>query len=394
MAGCQGEGANPEGGTRVFTIAEEMAHVVWAERGEEETIIYYRSKRAGSDTLSEPVRVSSNRRAATHDQAPPQVAIGPDGTLYVAYLVQTEIEGRRFPASSIELVRSTDGGQSFEPAASPHEDVGFPTSHHFFDLAVGPDEAVYVAWLDGRARDAARRETVSAGSGGSGQHHDEESDLPGTEVRLARSEDQGRSFLPSVRIAMNSCECCRTSVAFAGRDTVYVAWRNIFGDQIRDMAFARSTDGGRSFEAEERLYPDNWRIEGCPHAGPQVSLASDRHLRAAWYTGKEERSGLYTLERGSGEEDGEAWPLIEEQPVSLVSMSGPAAGGNWIGWENARARTIHLGRWPAGQAAPEESTIFSAPGRFPWVDARGQHVALTWEGEGGVFLWTEHITPE
>ena len=48
------------------------------------------------------------------------------------------------------------------------------------------------------------------------------------------------------RVATDVCFCCKTGVATAPDGTVYVAWRHIYPPNLRDMAVARSTDGGRT----------------------------------------------------------------------------------------------------------------------------------------------------
>jgi hypothetical protein len=98
--------------------------------------------------------------AAPHDQAPPQLAVGPDGALYVVWQNNTHIEGRRFPASNLRFARSTDGGRSFEPAIFVNDDAnGPPSSHTFQDVAVAADGTIYVA---SRAGAQLRRSSVRA----------------------------------------------------------------------------------------------------------------------------------------------------------------------------------------------------------------------------------------
>src|SRR5690606_15200860 len=91
--------------------------------------------------------------AAPHDQAPPQVALGPDRAVYVVWQNNTEIPGRRFPASNLRFARSLDGGRTFEPAIFVNDDAhDIPASHTFQDIAVADDGTILVSWIDGRAR--------------------------------------------------------------------------------------------------------------------------------------------------------------------------------------------------------------------------------------------------
>ena len=101
---------------------------------------------------------------------------------------------------NLRFARSTDGGHTFEPAIFVNDDaLGLPSSHTFHDIAVADDGAIYVSWIDGRerARVEAERKASGAAHGGHGGHashgmHDPT--LPGSEVRVARSTDGGRSW--------------------------------------------------------------------------------------------------------------------------------------------------------------------------------------------------------
>lgn len=354
--------------TTAVELSGARVYVAWVAKDDSIANVYLaRLDRPGGSTFSHPVRVNDiPGDAAGHQQAPAQVAVAPDGTVYVAWLTQTDVPGRRFPASDIRLARSTDGGQTFEPAITVNEDSGFPTGHHFHNLAVGPDGTVYVSWLDTRERDRAQ----AAGSGaatmihasaqmGHGAHHagtsgpagpgkhtpEPKDDLPGTQVRVARSTDGGRSFGPSVVVAEGTCQCCRTALAISEDGTVYVAWRHIFGGITRDMALARSEDGGQTFSKPVRIHADGWMIDGCPHSGPSLTVDRDRNVHVAWYTGAPERAGLYyTVSRDGGASFEPAQALAKDVAVAQTSLATDEQGYTWIAWENPGEDCVCLTR--------------------------------------------------
>ncbi|MBD0319584.1 MAG: hypothetical protein ICV87_04575, partial [Gemmatimonadetes bacterium] len=157
-----------------------------------------------------PVRVNDvPGDAAPHEQAPAQVAVGPEGNVYVVWQNGREVPGRRFPASDLRLARSTDGGRTFAPAVTVNDDAGgLPSSHTFHDIRVAPDGAVYVSWLDSRRRDAYRAAHPSPASHG-GHGAPEDPATPQSEIRVARSTDGGRTFGASVVVDDGVCPCCR-----------------------------------------------------------------------------------------------------------------------------------------------------------------------------------------
>jgi len=241
--------------------------------------VYLARSDDGGASYAAPVRVNDiPGDAAPHAQAPAQVAVGPDGTVYVVWQNNTKIEGRRFPASDLRLARSTDGGRTFEPAVYVNDDAGGPpASHTFHDVAVLPDGTVRVAGVQGRAGAAAEAATHPAGHGGASPaaaggpaHHGGQGapDEPSSQIRVARSLDGGRTFGPSVVEAEQACPCCRTSLAVGPAGEVYLAWRAVFAGSIRDIVVARSDDGGRSFRPAIPVHDDGWRVPPLPPRRP------------------------------------------------------------------------------------------------------------------------------
>jgi hypothetical protein len=128
----------------------------------------------------------------------------------------------------------------------------------FADLAVGPDNTVYIVWLDERNKGASDSSSVYLATYRSG--------------RVSRN----------VEVASSTCPCCRPTVAVAGDGTVYVAWRQDEHD-LRDVAVASSQDHGRSFSPLRYVARDGWRLHGCPESGPALLVEGNR-LYVAWYT--------------------------------------------------------------------------------------------------------------
>jgi hypothetical protein len=86
------------------------------------------------------------------------------------------------------------------------------------------------------------------------------------------------------RVAADVCFCCKTGVATSPDGTVYIAWRHIYPPNLRDVAVARSTDGGRTFEAPVRVSEDGWAIDGCPDDGPSIGVDARGVVHVAWPT--------------------------------------------------------------------------------------------------------------
>ncbi|MBI5587480.1 MAG: exo-alpha-sialidase [Deltaproteobacteria bacterium] len=246
----------------------------WMREDGEKINIHVVSSNDGGKTFFAPVKVNGGLDNPTGLHASPSMALGPKGELYVAWTAARS--GAEF-AAEIRLARSTDGGATFAPSVRVNQETP-PSSRGFESMAVGPDGAVYIVWLDGREN----RHSVSS-------------------TYFARSVDGGKTFLKDRRIDTDSCPCCRTAVTVSPQGHIYAAWRKVFKGDIREIVVSRSTDGGADFTAPAVVGNDGWEIAGCPHRGPALAASGGSLLHVAWYTeGKETSPSVYTARSGDG----------------------------------------------------------------------------------------------
>lgn len=205
--------------------------------------------------------------------------------------------------------------------------------------------------------------------------------MAGPDIRVARSTDAGRTFGPSSIVASGACPCCRTSLAAGADGAVYVAWRHEFEGSVRDIVVARSGDGGATFGAPVRVHEDGWVFDGCPHAGPSIAVAGDGTLHVVWFTGAQQRPGVFhAVSRDGGRTFGAPNALAtgEFVPTSQVSLA-PVPDGVWVGYEeNAgdgpRIRVAHVG--PSG--VPRVTELDAPAGMLPALAAHGDALAVAW----------------
>jgi hypothetical protein len=324
--------------------------------------------------------------AATHEQAPAQVAVGKDGAVYVLWQNNVKVPGRRFPASDLRFARSTDGGRTFSPAITVNDDAGgVPSSHTFHDLAVAPDGTVWVSWLDSRARDAARAARPNpaqpaAATGQGHKHMGDDENLPPSEVRVAKSTDGGRTFGPEIVVDTAPCPCCRTTLAFGADGAVYVAWRKEYGGDVRDVVVAKLAAGASAFSPLVRVHADAWVFPACPHTGPSLAVDGRGRVHVGWYTGREGRQGLwYARSDDGGRSFGAPAALAvgPDVPPSQVALS--ADGGEvLVAWDD---RPAQGGRHVALARVTESGEMVrmeSVQGRIPALDAHAGGALLAW----------------
>jgi hypothetical protein len=161
-----------------------------------------------SFSASRTVRVQNYSTLATLDASAPgqfrmvpfgQLALGPGGTLYYVFPEIVGISGGERNVDVL-LIKSTDRGQSWSTPVVVNGDSAVPRDQFMPALAVGPDGAVHVAYLDTRRS----------------QQPDASTQIQ-LDVVYARSIDGGQSF----------SEVFLTDSAF---DASAIAWRAYSND--------------------------------------------------------------------------------------------------------------------------------------------------------------------
>jgi len=139
-------------------------------------------------------------------------------------------------------------------------------------------------------------------------------------------------------IATGVCFCCKTAVAVDSRGTVYAAWRHIFPESMRDIAFAKSTDEGRRFEPLVRVSDDKWQLNGCPEDGPTLAVDQAGMIHIAWATVVQDRGEQKALFYATSR-DGKTFSPRTRLPVTDGATPGhpqlalTADGGVAIVWD-------------------------------------------------------------
>jgi hypothetical protein len=194
----------------------------------------------------------------------PKLAFGPNGWVVISY---TQPLSKPY-TGEIRMLRSTDGGASFSPPFTVHQDRQLIT-HRFESIAFDATGALHTLWIDKRDLEAAARKGEGA--------------YAGAAIYRNVSDDGGRTFGPDTKLADHSCECCRIALAPAPHGGLAVMWRHVFDANVRDHAFATIAAGGKSASGVQRASFDEWKIDACPHHGPGLSRASNGGYHAVWF---------------------------------------------------------------------------------------------------------------
>lgn len=222
--------------------------------------------------LSKPVAVNKKAEPVSAEgENRPKIALGARGEIYVTW---TRPLAKPY-TGSIRFARSLDGGKTFSVPITVHHDRAVIT-HRFDSLAVDGKGRILVAWIDKRDLEAAKA-----------RHQP----YLGAAVYYAWSDDRGASFEKEKKLADQSCECCRIAIARTAGGKVAVFWRAVYGDNIRDHAFAILEHGKTPVPARATF--TGWHIAGCPHHGPGLAMAADGTAHGVWFSAKDDRPTIW-----------------------------------------------------------------------------------------------------
>ncbi|HET7662174.1 MAG TPA: exo-alpha-sialidase [Rhodanobacteraceae bacterium] len=236
---------------------------LWVVSVKGEHVVLRHSDDAGQ-TLSAPVIVNAKPESiSASGENRPKIALGPQGDIYVSW---TEPLAKPY-TGRIRFARSTDGGKHFSAPITVHHDRAVIT-HRFGTMAVDTKGRILIAWIDKRDLAAARAKGKS---------------YRGAAVYYAWSDNRGASFTLEQKLADHSCECCRIAMARAADGGIGIFWRSVYPGDIRDHTYAEWKNG-RISEAPARATDTQWKIAGCPHQGPGLTIASDGTRHGVWFS--------------------------------------------------------------------------------------------------------------
>lgn len=214
-------------------------------------------------SLSEPMLVNSVAEPIyAEGENRPKIGFGPHDEIYVSWS-----QPRAKPWTGfVRFARSLDGGKHFETPLTVQHDRQEIT-HRFDAMAVDGKGRIVMAWIDKRDLEVA-----------TAKHQP----YLGAAVYYSWSNDDGASFVPEHKLVDQSCECCRIALAKTPDGQIAAFFRNIYGDNIRDHAYAVLDVNGQPSHVERATY-SQWHIAGCPHHGPGLAIGHDGVRHAVWY---------------------------------------------------------------------------------------------------------------
>lgn len=302
---------------------------------------------------------TANDRIAAEGESRPKIAFGPRGQMVVAW---TQPLARPY-TGEIRLISSADGGRSFAPPITVHEDRQVIT-HRFEAVRFDAYGRLHVLWIDKRDAERARA---------AGQAY------RGAAVYRSVSLDGGRSFLGDQCLAEHACECCRIALAEDRRGLVAL-WRHVFAPNHRDHAFARIPEGPACL-TPVRATHDEWALDACPHHGPALTPDREGGFHLVWFG---HRAGVAAVRLGRLRSDGQPRPEVIELPDDTAEHADLTSNSRHVVlvWRGLSGSTPVVRAWVSSDDGRhfEAREVARAAGRtdHPRLLASEEGIWLVW----------------
>jgi hypothetical protein len=253
------------------------------------TDVYVAVSRDAARSFGPPVRVNDvPGQVRANGEQPPRIVLTPRPGVDPALTVVWTAKGKS--GTRLVFARSDDGGASFG-SSDTLADTDTAGNRGWHNVVADSSGRVHTIWLD--HRELARDESMPMA------HHDHVgAGKPDGVVMAQKSKLYIESLdgaIASHAITGGVCYCCKTAIAAGTNDQIYVAWRHVYPGNIRDIAFTRSSDGGRTFSRPIRVSEDHWILEGCPDDGPAMAVAAGDRIHVVWPTVISDEHGGETI---------------------------------------------------------------------------------------------------
>lgn len=335
-------------------------YVAWQDRRSRNYDIYFTKSADGGYSFGPNVRVND---VWPGNQTTPAIAVDANGDIYLVWCDTRN--GRRNP--DLYFAKSTDGGVSFGPNVRVDDTGSFHSSQLFPSIAVDSIGNIYVVWYDNRNGNCDIYFAASTNGGASfssnvrvddtGENISAQAnpviavDASGDiyvvwhdkrnkdfDIYFAKSTDGGYSFGANAMVSHGRRDQLGPAVGVDAAGNIYVAWHDCRRKDY-DIYFAKSTDGGDTFEEDIRV-DDTGKSIGYQHS-PAMAVRPNGTVYVAWH---DERNGNYDIYATKSADGGSSFmPNVRvddmvrstcEQTKAAIAVS--TTGSVYVVWRDCR----------------------------------------------------------
>ncbi len=301
----------------VVVSQDGVVYVTWIQDQDSDRMVLFAKSIDGGRSFCCHNRVDDN--AADVDQYYPSMAVGPDGSIHVAWSdFRNDADKKFVPGGGIDGIndadvyysKSVDGGATFSPDVKVNDDVGsHQVTHMHRFIAVDSLGKIHVVWGDDRNGKA--------------------------EVYYSNSTDGGFSFNPDIMVSDGYDNASHPSLAIDSEGTILVVWVDGRNESAGTRIFlSRSLDGGESFD-DGTIIDDS--LGSLMQQDPEIATGGDS-IGVVWYESPSEKV-YFSISSDGGDAFSQPKRLSDNPPSvpeRYPSISLDESGYIAVSWSDRR----------------------------------------------------------
>lgn len=341
----------------LFTDKNGLVYLSWIQKTKDSSLLKFSV--LNNEEWSTPITMVSGKNWFVNWADYPMIASDGDSNL-IAHFLQKSGEGTY--AYDVKVITSPDNGKSWSAPKILHDD-GKQAEHGFVSM-LPYNGHYFISWLDGR------NAAMQHGSGHEEGNHGQMT------IRAAIVNKQGGK-VNEWELDNKVCDCCQTSATHTSNGPI-VVYRDRSDDEIRDISIVRFVNG--SWTQPKTIFPDQWKITGCPVNGPR-SDAEGNTLAIAWFSSPDAKARVNIIFSADGGETFDTPIKVDEGNaigrVDVVMLDEKSAMVSWMeGAAIKAARFYKDGRKDSSVII--SSTSESRSSGFPQMTKTGKNIIFAW----------------
>lgn len=344
----------------LFTDKNGLVYLSWIEKTKEKSLLKFST--LNNEQWSEPLVISSGDNWFVNWADYPLLAADGANNLVAHFLEKSEKGTYTY---DVKIVTSADQGKTWSSPKTLHDD-GKKAEHGFVSM-IPYGENYFISWLDGR------NSGMEAAVGHDEGHHGQMT------IRGAVVDKQGNKF-GEWELDNRVCDCCQTSAAITMNGPV-VVYRDRSEEEIRDISIVRLVNG--QWTSPKPVFPDNWKIDGCPVNGPRAT-AEGNNLAVAWFSSPHKKAQVNVVFSADGGATFGSPIRIDEGKgigrVDLVMIDEKSVMVSWMEGATIKAAKVYND----GKMEPSMIIASSSESRssgFPQITKSGNNLIFAWTDE-------------
>lgn len=353
----------------LFTDKNGIVYLSWIEKNGKESNLKFST--LSNENWSEPLTITSGNNWFVNWADYPIISADGNNNMLAHFL---EKSASSTYAYDVKYTTSSDKGKSWSLPKILHDD-GKQAEHGFVSMIPYGDK-YFISWLDGR----------STATGENAGHKDHQGQMTIRGALLSKEGIKEKEWELDNRV----CDCCQTTAAITDNGPV-VIYRDRSEQEIRDMSIVRFVNG--QWTKPKIIFPDNWKITGCPVNGPRAD-AIGNSLAIAWFSMAEKKGQVKTIFSEDGGETFKTPIQIDEGNaigrVDVVMLDEKTAMVSWMEGSAIKAVKVNAN----GTVEPSITVATSSESRssgFPQMSKSGNKIYFAWTDNKEKVIRVAHL---